>query len=836
MRNSAHLTKPARGGILLSVLLIALFTLPLVACDDQSNELPERQLERPIKAGFFCARRDEARKWRWDGMESCAADPTDTRYFAFIALSARGELAIVDLKDEKVVDLDPLNPGYNLLPVGMTLQDVLLDDVTGVIHVLASGPSRLVSVPVDSLLEMIRGETPTVPAATVPLVNGTAPVTSVPLHMEFHASSGELLITFPGCQAVGRFTVDGLLSAAWRISPSDPFLATADLADCPRESLDGTGSVDATPTELLPSTLALDGDALYVGVNSAGLSPAGTEPDLLLAVDLDAAGEPLVARQIVLDGETLGFGSLRVTPETRWGRFLYAVTRRGDVRVVRLSDLQECETQADTRELPALALDTPERGCVPVGSVPRAFVALTPGIHLAENRLIQDVTFFSRPENTDSQDPELKTTYLGIFGVATTWEGAVYVINLDEDFTESTFAFRMGPDSYGQSWPEEVQAHRFRNAVELNEGYATTGRPRMETPVTYYVSDLPTTATGGLPQLMPLDDGLFLHDLDGYFMRSETWNVIWDAVLPGTARSFGIADRDQSDAPEMVFYDVGANYCASGVQPGDVLRVVGCDSSDDCIDGYACGRTPMQRQDLPGLCFPREFAQEHVNACSRLLASDREFRVTGVWMDQLVVETMEYTDAEGQPVTCDADLDCREYGWVHGGICLKADGATTGVCAGAPWPELASVWCLGGTQKYEVRIDGSFLLSGSSTPYRPAFSTATDATCTAIPGAYDYRVPRASGDVTTPFFTFRISLDESVAIPVEYRMQFDILAGFGRVGKDISVRFPSWIGAGPDGYIYVTDMADSGGGTTYIGQFVRMLARTMALDTDFEVR
>ncbi len=831
MRTSVQLKQPSRGAMLLSVLLIALFALPLAACDDEENELPERQLERPIKAGFFCARRDEARKWRWESMAACEADPADTRYFAYIALSARGELAVVDLKDEKIADLDPLNPGYNLLPVGMTLKDVLLDDVTGTLHVLASGPSRLVSVPVDSLLEMIRGEAPSVPSATIPLMNGAAPVTSVPLHLEFHASSGELLITFPGCQAIGRFGVDGQLSAAWRVSASDPFLAPADLADCPRESLDGTGSVDATPTELLPSTLAMDGDALFVGVNSAGLLP-----DLLLAVDLDPAGDPLVARQVVLEGETLGLGALRVTPETRWGKFLYAVTRRGDVRVVRLSDLQECETQADTRELPTLTLDAPERGCLPVGSVPRAFVALTPGIHLSENRLIQDVTFFSRPENTDSQDPDLKTTYLGIFGVATSWEGAIYLINLDEAFTEDTFAFRMGPDAYGQVWPEEVQAHRFRNAVELNEGYDTTGRPRMETPVTYYVSDLPTTATGGLPTIVPLDDGLFLHDLDGYFMRSETWNVIWDAVLPGTARSFGIADRDQSGAPELVFYDVGANYCASGVQPGDVLRFVGCDTSEDCLDGYACGRTPMQRQDLPGLCFPREFAQDHVNACSRLLASDREFRVTGVWRDQLVVEALEYAGADGQPVSCEVDLDCRGFGWVHGGVCLKADGETTGVCAGAPWPELSSVWCLGGPQKYEVRTDGSFLLSGSATPYRPAFASAPDATCEAIPGAYDYRVPRASGDVTTPFFTFRVLLDDSVEIPVEYRMQFDILAGFGRVGKDISVRFPSWIGAGPDGYIYVTDMADSGGGTTYIGQFVRVLARTLALDTDFEVR
>ncbi len=833
MRIPAPLTLMTRSRALPAALLLTLFILPLLgACSDDSNELPERQLERPIKAGFFCARRDADRNWQWDSMEACAADATDTRYFAFIGLSARGELALVDLKEEKIVDLDPLNPGYNFLPVGMTLLDVRLDDATGVIHVLASGPSRLVSVPVNSLLEMMRGAAPTIPAATVPLMNGTAPVTSLPLHTELHASTGDLWITFPGCQAVARFDVQGQVTGAWRISVADPYLVTTDLADCPRESLDGTGSVDATPAELLPSTLAFDGDQLFLGVNSAG-----SLPEMLLAVDLDAAGEPVAAQEIVLDGETWGFGSLRVTPETRWGKFLYAITHRGDVRVVRLSDRVECETQADTRELPALSLDSPERGCLPVGSVPRSFVALTPGIHLSENRLIQDVTFFTRTENTEGQDVKLKTTYLGIFGVVATWEGAVYVVNLDEAFDETLLAYRMGPDSNGQLWPEEVQAHRFRNAVELNEGYDTTGRPRMETPASYYIGDLPASATGGLPKLVSFDDGLYLHDLDGYFMRSETWNVIWDAVVPGTARVSGIADRSQSANPELTFYDVGANFCGSGVQAGDVLRFVGCDNSDDCLDGYVCGRTPMQRQDLPGLCFAREFSQDHINACSRLLASDREYRVTGVWKDQLVVESLTYTDAGGAPVPCGADLDCREYGWVHGGICLKADGATEGVCAGAPWPEMSSVWCLAGPQKYEVRLDGSFLLSGSSTPYRPAFtSSALDATCSAIPGAYDYRIPAVSGDVVSPFFTFRMSIDEGVEIPVEYRMQFDILAGFGRVGKDIAVRFPSWIGTGPDGYLYITDMADSGGGSTYIGQFVRVLARNMSLDSDFQVR
>lgn len=823
--------RPARPWGLLFVILSALLILP--SCEDDDKELPERQLERPVKAGFFCARRDASRVLRWDSLASCAADPADTRHYAFVALSARGELAIVDLKDERIVDLDPLNPGYNFLPVGMTLQDVILDDEAGRIHVLASGPSRLLTIPVDSVLEMVRGEAPSAPVETLPLTSGGDPVTAVPLRFERHAASGELWITFPGCGAVARFDDRGQARAAWVATAAAPYLEPAELTACPRESLDGAGTTDGTPVSLMPGTLVLDQDALFLAVN-----PAGAGDGLLLAVDLDPAGEPVAAAPVPLEGGTLGLGALRLSPETRWGRFLYAVASRGDIRVVRLTDRVECETQADPRELPELGLDSPERGCLPVGSVPRSPVARTPGIHLADNRLIQDVTFFSRPENTEGQDPNLKTTFLGTFAVAATWEGAIYVINLDEAFTESSFSFRLGPGGSAQSWPEEVLAHRFRNAVELAEGYDTTGRPRMQTPVSYYVGDLPATATGGLPQMQPFSDGLYLHDMDGYFMRSETWHLIWDAVVPGTARASGIADRDQSTQPELLFYDKGTSYCASGVRPGDVLRFIGCDTSADCLDGYVCGRTPMQRPDLPGLCFPAEHRQAHINACARLLASDREYRVTDVWMDQLTAEPLVYPGDDGvTPVTCSADLDCRDLGWVHGGVCLKPENSDTGTCAGAPWPELASVWCLGGPQRYEVRMDGAFLLNGSATPYQPAYTVSLPGyTCEPIPGAWDHRVPRTAGDVTTPFFSFRLTFDDGVAIPVEYRAQFDILAGFGRLGKDIAIRFPSWIGTGPDGYLYVTDLADSGGGTTYIGQFVRILARTMALDSDFEVR
>ncbi len=806
-------------------------SLWFAACGDDQKAMPERQLERPLTAGFFCARRDASRHWKWEAMDSCLQDSTDTRFFAWIALSSRGELAVVDLKDKKLLDLDPLNPGYNFYPVGRTVVDASFSESTGDILVLAASPGRMVRVHVDTLLALARGEIPGDEGSILPMTDGTDTVHAPPHRLVVHEASESVYVTFPGCQAMAAFDLSGQMLGSWRVHAQEPYL-TEEPMNCPRQTLDAPENPGAPPTELLPMAMTFDGDRMFLGVNSAG-----DLPDMLLAVELDAAGVPTSAAPMGLEPGTYGFRHLRVTPETRWGRFLYAVTRFGDVRVVRLPDGVECETQADGREVPQMTLDSPERGCLPVGSVPRSYVASTPGIHIGDHRLIEDVAFFTRPELTDNQDQNKKTTFVGSFAAVVTWDGLMYIVNLDEAFDDSLFAFRLGPDSHGQVWPEEVQAHRIRNAVELSEGYQSTGRPRVEPPVSYFVADVPTVATGGMPQVVPFENGQYIRNMDGYFMRSETWNLIWAAVLPGTARVSGVADRDASIGQEMLFYDVGANFCTSGVRAGDLLRFVGCDNSDDCMDGYVCRRTPMQRQDLPGMCFRREFAQDFVNACSRLLASDREYRVADVTQDVLWLEPHVYVDPEtDSPIPCDSDLMCREYGWLHGGACLRDAGATEGVCAGAPWPESSSFWCVAGFQKYEIRLENAFLLSGSATPYRAPLELAQDGTCREVAGRYDYRVPPVAGPVDTPFFGLRISLDEQQRIPVRYRMQFQIFAGFGRFGKDIAVRFPSWIGAGPDGYLYVTDIADSGGGSTYIGQFVRILTRTMALDADFQVR
>jgi len=800
-------------------------------CDDNSKELPERQLERPVSAAFFCARKDAQGHWMHDSLQACRENPANTRNFAVIATSARGELALADLKDKKLVDLDPLSPGYNFFPVGTQLQDMIYDDDAGIVTVAASRPTRLVRVPVNALLALARGETPEDAPATEPLDDHSQPVAAIPFALEPHAQGTDIWITFPGCQALARVDGAGHVVSAYRLSGMEPYVEPFSLAECPDEL---SPSQDATPVAWNPMPMAAQETTLFVGLNAA---IAGAD-DILLAVDLDAdSGEPLTAAPVQLDGPTHGLRKLRITPQTRWGRFLYAVTFSGDIRVVRLSDRVECETQADTRQISGIALDSPERGCLPVGTVPRHFLASTPGIQIGENRMIQDVAFFERPENTENEDPREKTTLLGIFGAAASWDGVLYIINLDEAFTQDVFDYRLGPAG-GQSWPEEVLAHRFRNAVDIGESSSSGGRPRVETPISYYIADSPTLPAAGQAQLAPFDDGLYLHDMDGYFMRSETWNLVWEGVLPGTLRDWGVADRDASSAPDLLFYDMGANYCASGVRPGDVLRIIGCDSSEDCEDGYVCRRTPMQRQDLPGLCFPREQAQNFTNACSRFLASDREFLVADVWADTLLLSPLVYSDPQtNNPVTCTTDLDCRGYGWKQGAVCSKAENENEGVCTGTLWPQADDFWCLAGPQRYEVRVQGAFLLTGSGTPYRPYREAAgVQQACTDIPGAFDYRLPRTTGDHATPFFTLRLTSDDAATLPVQYRAQFNILAGFGRFGKDVSVRFPSWVGAGPDGYLYILDMADSSGGASYIGQFVRVLARNLALDDSFQIR
>lgn len=803
----------------------------IVGCEDNAKELPDRQLERPIVATFFCARKDAQSHWMHDDLQACRENSTNTRYFAIIATSARGELALVDLKEKKLVDLDPLTPGYNFFPVGMQLQDMVYDDATGIVTVIASRPSRLLRVPVDVLLALARGETVS-PMPTAVQITSEDPVTATPFAVETHVQGTDVWVTFPNCQALARIDETGQIVSSYRLLGVDPYIEPISMLQCPDEF---ASTQDATPiVNWHPLPIVAWENTLFVGVNAAN----GFVDNLLLAVELDtSSGEPLRAVPVPLEGNTYGLRKLRITPSTRWGRFLYAVTYYGDIRVVRLDDFVECETQADTREIPEMTLDVAERGCMPVGTVPRHFLALTPGIMIAENRLIQDVAFFERSENDENEDLREKTTLIGVFGVAVSWDGIIYIINLDEAFTQEVFDYRLGPAG-GQTWPEEVLAHRFRNAVDIGETSSSGGRARVDVPISYYIEDSPTLPNAGQPQLVPFEDGLYLHDMDGYFMRSETWHLVWNGVLPGSLRYWGTADRDASTSPDVYFYDGGANYCALGVRPHDVLRIVGCDSSDDCENGYVCRRTPMQRQELPGLCFPQEQAQDFTNACSRFLASDREFLVSDVWADALVLSPLVYVDPQTQnPVTCTADVDCRAYGWKQKAVCLKEESETLGVCAGALWPELNNFWCLSGPQRYELRVQGSFVLTGSGTPTRPYRETVEpEHTCADIIGAFDYRLPRRAGEHATPFFTLRLTMDETQDFPVQYKAQFDILAGFGRLGKDVAIRFPSWVGAGPDGYIYVLDMADSSGGSSYIGQFVRVLARNLAFDDSFQVR
>ena len=92
------------------------------ACSEDAVSLSMRSLERSDSVAFACvAFSDPENPAR--AMQDCGsvrADGTSSAgsLYAFVTQVIRGEVAIIDLTSDRVVDLSPSKPGFNFIPVG----------------------------------------------------------------------------------------------------------------------------------------------------------------------------------------------------------------------------------------------------------------------------------------------------------------------------------------------------------------------------------------------------------------------------------------------------------------------------------------------------------------------------------------------------------------------------------------------------------------------------------------------------------------------------------------------------------------------------------------------
>jgi hypothetical protein len=801
-------------------------------CEDDVMDSPSRILERPTTMQFFCV--DEEAGNILVSASQCASEPDSYKKYALVLSTAKGELAVVDLDNKRILDLDENTPGYNLFPVNFPAVDLLVDLDREMIHVLNSRKAAITSLSLAELLKDIQGNENQLQLEKKLIHTSEGNIGANPIDFLLLEEIGNFLVLFPRCDLIARVDENGLVQQSWKTGDGTSLLVEA--GPDPRCPQDPPFDDEAAPPLEQAAPLAgpvdmvKDGSSLFVGYQSV---QDGTKVELLLDLTLDATGNIASTAKIETESGTYGWKRLRLSPETRWGKFLYGITVRGDIRVIRLRDRVECDTNVDSLFLPVLGVDDELRGCVANGLYPRNFLTQTPGIDLRRGLKAVDITFFEKELEDESIDLSDKSTFIGIFGIIVSSDGMAFSLNIDEYFSDDVYNHRYGTE-LDRTWPSEVLAHRIRNYTNLdNNNYDTSGRPRLNDVFTYFIDGSIHNLEEGEYTLVSRD-GSSLENIRDYLVQNEAWSLNYQGNIAGSERSWGIIE-DGSGV--LNFSDAGGNFCELGVKPGDVIHFRGCIDSIDCPDFFVCGRTPLQSFDSNGLCFPEEHVDDFINSCSRILASDREYKITSVRQASLELDLkyLEETTIDGtaQLKNCTKDSECWNLGVYKSGICLKDEG----YCASAAHPAKDARWCYNGLQNYEIRLDDQFMMEASLTRFQSPFATDSNGNCVVKDGTpFDYRISAGPGFKETPFFDFWLNGDETQPIPFRYEIIFAINGGFNQFRGDLGIRLPASAATGPDGNVYITDQGDTGSNGRIIGQMVKLVTKYFSMDLDFIVR
>ncbi|MBU1220338.1 hypothetical protein KKF34_14745 [Myxococcota bacterium] len=810
---------------LLFLLSVSLFFI--ISCDETTSEAPDRLLDGPIQSVFFCTTTDASGNQQYLSATECSTSDENTVKYALTLASTRGELALVSLSSEKFIDLDKYQPGYNFIPVGKPVSGMVINEDTGVVSILGSEPAKITKVNIEDIVQFLNGNSTSIPTVTSNFATTSGFLRANATSIEMLPSSENFLAVMPRCGAVVALSGDATVLNALRMEDATSLSVVTGDFQCPAEGapIENEAPSSEETFSRFPTTLLSSDGYVYMAFYD------GSDASVF-QVELDSAGAILNTTPITLEGNTGGIARMRMSPQTRWGKFLYLITRAGDVRVVRVDDLTECDTNVETGALGNISIDDPNRGCVPVGLMPRNHISTAPGIRPGRNQIAVDVAFF---EDEVTSDLDSKTTLNGIFAFILTMNGNLYVTNLDETFSETLYSYRLTDDNE-VFYPAEVMAHRLRNltAVESN-GFETTGRPRV-TNDPYYRVDGYSIIPDDRPAMVIENDSL-VSDIEQYMSRNETWSFVWQGTIPDTARSSGIVPEDDSF---LELYDPGTSFCEKDIRPGDVVTFAGCYDSDDCDPGFQCLRTPLQSYDTNGMCFPEDSSIDYSNVCRKLLASDREYLITEVYSDSLTLELnyLHETIDSTALVSCESNIDCTRLTDRGGGVCTEINGQK--YCVSAPIP-LESVgmdvekWCLTGFQPYNIRTGNEFFVYSSSTPY--VFETSTNSGMQCVyEGPSQNRFAPVNGIVELPFFKFNMTFNPSRLIEWKYSISFEMEGAFSYFVGDMGARFPASISYGPDGNFYISDAGDTGSSGTTVGQLIRLVPDDFYIDSDFIIR
>lgn len=411
--------------------------------------------------------------------------------------------------------------------------------------------------------------------------------------------------------------------------------------------------------------LKIQGDALSVpdeGGSTALVNALGVTR-LRLSVDpFDKAPAAQLA-----DPTKPEYGRFVAEEDNKQMQFLYAVARDASLRVMDVyldpnatttpTAPFECDVGVDPTDPkiaaftdPTLAgangaasFNDPARNCFKYGTVRRLPQATTDGLRFPS--AVQDIAFgyYWTPPTTVASDPNAEPTneiiLNGAFGFVLTSTGAVYIVNIDPAIRQTgqlTGDLNAMPPPVASLQPESPlplpNSLRDSNVVTFTAGLGPlSGPPRLDTaPIalstgpTLRVFQAYVTRENSL--IVPLfDNGVptapsppepsptYVFFPNRASVTPQTWGVTWEGALAGTRFGGTIDPTHDPDGagPVSALTDYGGSFCTStGVRPGDVVTLLGCDTDSICGPGRACvhsQRAPASVEDtiIHGLCFPQ---------------------------------------------------------------------------------------------------------------------------------------------------------------------------------------------------------------------------------------
>ncbi len=442
------------------------FFVVAVACNQTTVETPVRSFDRPSDAALTCVifnpmnsagvdvNGNKVGLYENRPLASCAPQPSATvesiadpstgvsytpELRVLVANSARGEVALVNVPQEVLIDLDRANPGFNFIPVGR-LPEAIRASKDGCLAVTANvdscdlavlnlpimynmpfvpnlvGQSRAYSKDVVHRIQLTAGGRP---IEARPTAIELVPLDTPPEQITCSDRRYRAWVALPGCEAVvetelslgiGADPIQAEITRAIKLSRGGvSLLADPTQLSCPAECSGGEAPGDAgapgvpdggtrlPENQSAPGTLALD-----LEDQTLRLVIGDLYGERVSIVPLDSTtGEPQAARNVQLEAGALGVARVRISPRSPAGKFVYAVARDNSVHVVDLDLERECETNPDPVELGAVPPEDPlpdarRLGCLPLGdpATPRRSPnAIGPGITLPNGAIPRDVGF-----------------------------------------------------------------------------------------------------------------------------------------------------------------------------------------------------------------------------------------------------------------------------------------------------------------------------------------------------------------------------------------------------------------------------------------------------------